>query len=75
MEMALVHDIAEGIVGDFTPYCNVTYIFVVNSVHRISLIEKNKHVKKYLHLWARIMATISCKYGWSMNRVKPTRLN
>lgn len=26
MQMALIHDIAEGIVGDFTPYCNITYV-------------------------------------------------
>ncbi len=25
MEMALIHDIAEGIVGDFTPHCKITY--------------------------------------------------
>jgi putative hydrolase of HD superfamily len=25
MQMALIHDIAEGIVGDFTPYCKITY--------------------------------------------------
>ena len=24
MEMALIHDIAEGLVGDFTPYCKIT---------------------------------------------------
>lgn len=26
MQMALIHDIAEGIVGDFTPYCKITYL-------------------------------------------------
>ena len=25
MEMALIHDIGEGLVGDFTPYCEITY--------------------------------------------------
>ena len=24
LQMSLVHDIAEGIVGDFTPYCSIT---------------------------------------------------
>lgn len=24
MQMALIHDIAEGLVGDFTPYCKIT---------------------------------------------------
>ena len=24
MEMALIHDIAEGIVGDYTPHCKIT---------------------------------------------------
>jgi putative hydrolase of HD superfamily len=25
LQMALIHDIAEGLVGDFTPYCQITY--------------------------------------------------
>ena len=25
LQMSLIHDIAEGIVGDFTPYCKITY--------------------------------------------------
>lgn len=25
MEMALIHDIGEGLVGDFTPHCKITY--------------------------------------------------
>lgn len=25
VQMSLIHDIAEGIVGDFTPYCQITY--------------------------------------------------
>jgi putative hydrolase of HD superfamily len=24
LQMALIHDVAEGIVGDFTPYCGVS---------------------------------------------------
>ena len=25
LEMALIHDIGEGLVGDFTPHCKITY--------------------------------------------------
>lgn len=25
LQMSLIHDIAEGLVGDFTPYCQITY--------------------------------------------------
>lgn len=27
LQMALIHDIAEGLVGDYTPYCKITYFF------------------------------------------------
>lgn len=25
LQMALIHDIAEGLVGDYTPFCKITY--------------------------------------------------
>ena len=28
LQMSLIHDIAEGIVGDFTPYCKITYFYL-----------------------------------------------
>ena len=40
MEMALIHDIGEGLVGDYTPYCDITYLFFKE--------ENNKSLKKNL---------------------------
>lgn len=41
MQMALIHDIAEGIVGDFTPYCKVTFLHL-----NLALKKRRKRRKK-----------------------------
>jgi len=47
--MALIHDIAEGIVGDFTPYDQITYT-IFNLVPNKNFKRKNLQSNRYLSL-------------------------
>lgn len=59
MEMALVHDLAESLVGDITPYCGVSKkdkeILEMEAIHKIcGLIEpRGEHILKLFYVsWA-----------------------
>eukprot|EP01024_Parvocaulis_polyphysoides_P072816 TRINITY_DN9292_c0_g6_i1.p1 TRINITY_DN9292_c0_g6~~TRINITY_DN9292_c0_g6_i1.p1 ORF type:complete len:193 (+),score=38.49 TRINITY_DN9292_c0_g6_i1:159-737(+) len=57
MKIAIVHDMAESIVGDFTPHCNVTkeekYKLEKNAIEKIQkmLGEESEGAKEVVELW------------------------
>ena len=67
--MALIHDIGEGLVGDFTPHCKITY-FIYYVDHNRNLKNSEKQLTKFYSLWAKRVKNITCLYGFSMNRLK-----
>ena len=52
-----MHDIAEGIVGDFTPYDKITY-FIHNSANRKSTRNNYKLSRRSLSLWVKTDSTL-----------------
>lgn len=59
MEMALVHDLAESLVGDITPYCGVSKkdkeVLEMNAIHKIcGLIEpRGDHILQLFYVSSR----------------------
>lgn len=57
--MSLIHDIAEGIVGDFTPYCQITYLQFNLDLRRNSqknMQQSNKSSVKWVNKIANIFS-------------------
>ena len=69
LQMALVHDIAEGIVGDFTPYCKITY-FYPKKVHNKNSSAKEKPSDKYFQRWMSKTVNTTRTYGYNMSKDK-----
>lgn len=72
LQMALIHDIAEGLVGDYTPYCKITY-FQLYSAKRKSFSKSIKQSYKYSKNWANKTRSITRGYGSSTRRERRSK--
>lgn len=66
MEMALVHDLAESLVGDITPYCGVSKkdkeVLEMDAIHKIcGLIEpRGEHILQLFYVsWCFFSSTLN----------------
>ena len=74
LQMSLIHDIAEGIVGDYTPYCKITYKDD-NKVHNKNFKKKKMHFDRSLSRWLNKILNIMRVYGYSMKVDRLINLN
>lgn len=70
--MALIHDIAEGIVGDYTPFCKITYKMIKVDLNK-SFKENTKPSNKFSKNLKKTTDNTTKLYGFSMNKQALTK--